>query len=785
MDGLIKRIRKYRSLLAVFAIVLMFNSVCTTAFAGEIVAVSKTPSSGAEVVPDTGNEAADTEIVVPVNNGIVPDSAQSPADAAQTVLPVNNAIVPDTGGEKPQINETVPLPNLILKDGDDEASADLNEIVPLNNMVVPEDGRTISDASNPLVNVHLPDDISFIVDPFHMLGGEQIISDTYTFENNSDTNMLVTLESAEYIFANADDFRALSSPFDMNSPSDKKDIFLRFASESLNVLNYRGKVADESSLRTDEASETSKNDSAADQQQGAEMEDADERDAAAEPDLTASDMDTVNSETVTAGDGDTEQITPLPSDQDEAESAEGVQDASGNSVEPDKNEGTASDNKHAGSETTYRDIVSYHHSDDGGLVITDSEVKPLSFVLSSDKNAKDNMAEFKITGSVNPNPEKRWSNSDVRVRLTFTCTPINGMLIEEEAGSAAPETKGFESEVDVRDSEDTEAAVPEQDITDQLPEESDGFDEPEDNTNPDGDSSAGLLPDNDSTDTPEGNQNPDADNTVTGPAMEFTEESTATGPAFDFTEESTVTGPAMDLTEEGTVTGPAMDFTEEDTVTGPAMDFTEEEDNSGVLDQYVLNKENVLGMIQENQDQKVNAWIMAQDGYKPDKEGMLSQEELLLLYQNAQGKKLNQDDVIVILVGEHGITVQYVRDENINKDQLIDQSGDNQPSGPESGENGNDNALTGEHEDTGSNDMGGSTEPIVNHGDGNSGIQTSKDQVGSDSTTTDVTITLNTSAMNQSSASDSADSAMQTVPDGGVSLFDNAVGALFGNGLIQ
>lgn len=76
------------------------------------------------------------------------------------------------------------------------------------------------------VNIEIPMDLSFSIDPINLMEKGQILSKEYTFKNNSDRDVRITFSEIHYTFSNEQDFRSLKSLDELNPYSTTKDIFL-------------------------------------------------------------------------------------------------------------------------------------------------------------------------------------------------------------------------------------------------------------------------------------------------------------------------------------------------------------------------------------------------------------------------------------------------------------------------------------------------------------------------------------------------------------------------------
>jgi hypothetical protein len=77
-----------------------------------------------------------------------------------------------------------------------------------------------------LLDVVLPVTVSMTIDPYEINGRGQIFSDTYKFENLGNTDVKLTFTDMKVTFPNEKDFEALAQPFDIESKSDLKAIYM-------------------------------------------------------------------------------------------------------------------------------------------------------------------------------------------------------------------------------------------------------------------------------------------------------------------------------------------------------------------------------------------------------------------------------------------------------------------------------------------------------------------------------------------------------------------------------
>ncbi len=79
-------------------------------------------------------------------------------------------------------------------------------------------------AEEPVLNVLVPVDIDFTIDPFELSGRGQVYSEPVEFVNYGDTNVTLSLADLTVTFADGGDFEAVPAPFGDEYVSDKKAI---------------------------------------------------------------------------------------------------------------------------------------------------------------------------------------------------------------------------------------------------------------------------------------------------------------------------------------------------------------------------------------------------------------------------------------------------------------------------------------------------------------------------------------------------------------------------------
>jgi hypothetical protein len=71
---------------------------------------------------------------------------------------------------------------------------------------------------NPVVNVAVPANLNFTLDPYELAGRGQVYCDGFEFVNYGDANVILTIADYEVIFANETDFRAV--PYEIDTSFD-------------------------------------------------------------------------------------------------------------------------------------------------------------------------------------------------------------------------------------------------------------------------------------------------------------------------------------------------------------------------------------------------------------------------------------------------------------------------------------------------------------------------------------------------------------------------------------
>jgi hypothetical protein len=87
-------------------------------------------------------------------------------------------------------------------------------------------------ADEPILNVLVPVDIDFTIDPFELAGRGQVYSEPVEFINHGETDVILTITDLAVTFANDTDFETVAAPFGEEYSSDKKAICLLLNFES-------------------------------------------------------------------------------------------------------------------------------------------------------------------------------------------------------------------------------------------------------------------------------------------------------------------------------------------------------------------------------------------------------------------------------------------------------------------------------------------------------------------------------------------------------------------------
>jgi hypothetical protein len=83
-----------------------------------------------------------------------------------------------------------------------------------------------------LVQMLTPTTLNFFIDPYGLLGLGEVYSQSYPLQNLGTTDLMVIITDINVTFSNDTDFEALSAPYEAESGSDRKAIYL--------VLNFSG-----------------------------------------------------------------------------------------------------------------------------------------------------------------------------------------------------------------------------------------------------------------------------------------------------------------------------------------------------------------------------------------------------------------------------------------------------------------------------------------------------------------------------------------------------------------
>jgi hypothetical protein len=106
----------------------------------------------------------------------------------------------------------------------------------------PDSSPTAEFVEEPIINVQIPIDLDFTIDPFELAGRGSVYSEQVEFVNYGDTDVTLTITDVSVLFANRTDFEAVAVPFGEEFVSDKKAIclMLDFDSPYLNPVSITG-----------------------------------------------------------------------------------------------------------------------------------------------------------------------------------------------------------------------------------------------------------------------------------------------------------------------------------------------------------------------------------------------------------------------------------------------------------------------------------------------------------------------------------------------------------------
>lgn len=82
------------------------------------------------------------------------------------------------------------------------------------------------DSDSTLVQIEVPSNISFILDPFELNSKGQIYSSVFDIVNKSDVDVEIEISDIKYIFSDGSECVASAAPIASSTDSDKKDIYL-------------------------------------------------------------------------------------------------------------------------------------------------------------------------------------------------------------------------------------------------------------------------------------------------------------------------------------------------------------------------------------------------------------------------------------------------------------------------------------------------------------------------------------------------------------------------------
>lgn len=92
--------------------------------------------------------------------------------------------------------------------------------------------RDDSAALDSILDIQVPYDLPFMIDPIERSGNGQVYSETFRIDNYGGTDVYVHFTSIQYIFANGEDFFSLDEPFDVDKESPLKELYMTLEYEN-------------------------------------------------------------------------------------------------------------------------------------------------------------------------------------------------------------------------------------------------------------------------------------------------------------------------------------------------------------------------------------------------------------------------------------------------------------------------------------------------------------------------------------------------------------------------
>jgi len=170
----------------------------------------------------------------------VADEYDTPADFLDLIPAADNGTPPDFLDLLPADNNNAPADLDGLSSGPAYgAPVDLDGLdgltldIEIETGLKDEEGMDIFDKYDDeydigadAMNVALPVSFDFIIDPLELFGRGTVYSDTYTITNHGDTAVIFSIADAAAIFEENGDIVPLARPFDNNTASERKEIYL-------------------------------------------------------------------------------------------------------------------------------------------------------------------------------------------------------------------------------------------------------------------------------------------------------------------------------------------------------------------------------------------------------------------------------------------------------------------------------------------------------------------------------------------------------------------------------
>lgn len=168
-------------------------------------AADQEASAAEQAEAAAGDSAGTSEDGALVNESATgEDSAQTPAD--------------DTG------TEITDAAHAIQPEQADQSSAGgLRGVLEDSGKVM-----TAIEADSTVMNVSMPLEVPFTINPFEMYGKGQIYSDVFQIENHGAGDVVIDITDIRYIFANEEDFVSMDAPVDDSVREPRKALYMLF-----------------------------------------------------------------------------------------------------------------------------------------------------------------------------------------------------------------------------------------------------------------------------------------------------------------------------------------------------------------------------------------------------------------------------------------------------------------------------------------------------------------------------------------------------------------------------